>query len=58
MKVISIDEFYKALGETVSSSDPTYDKIIDVLVSCKQYEFDDELLDALNVLKRYFNEGD
>ena len=55
MKVISVNEFFSVLGETVSTTSPSYGKIIEVINGCTQYEIDEDLVDAMEALKRYFN---
>lgn len=57
MTVISVDQFLRVLSESV----PEKVRILvieEVLDDCTKYEVDGDLLDALKVLKRYFNEVD
>ena len=55
MKVISVDEFFSILGETVSTSSPSYRIFVEVVNGCTQYEIDEDLVDAMEALKKYFN---
>ena len=57
MTVISIDQFLRVLSESVPEKVRTL-VIEEVLDDCTKYEVDEDLLDALKVLKRYFNEVD
>ena len=57
MTVISVDQFLRVLSESVPEKVRTL-VIEEVLNDCTKYEVDGELLDALKVLKRYFNEVD
>ena len=57
MTVISVDQFLRILSESVSEKVRTL-VIEEVLDDCTKYEVDEDLLDALKVLKRYFNEVD
>ena len=51
MKVISVNELFRILGETVSIPN---EKFIEVINGCTQYEIDEDLIDAMEALKRYF----
>ena len=55
MTVISVNEFFSVLGETVSNTNPIYGKFIEVINGCTQYEIDEDLIDAMEALKRYFS---
>ena len=57
MTVISVDQFLRVLSESVPEKVRTL-VIKEVLDDCTKYEVDEDLLDALKVLKRYFNEVD
>ena len=57
MEVISVHQFLRVLSESVPEKVRTL-VIEEVLDDCTKYEVDGELLDALKVLKRYFNEVD
>ena len=57
MEVISVHQFLRVLSESVPEKVRTL-VIEEVLDCCTKYEVDGELLDALKVLKRYFNEVD
>ena len=57
MKVISVNQFLRVLGESVPEKVRRL-VIEEVLDDCTEYEVDEDLLDALKVLKRYFNEVD
>lgn len=57
MEVISVQQFLRVLSESVPEKVRTL-VIEEVLDDCTKYEVDGELLDALKVLKRYFNEVD
>jgi len=54
MTVISVDQFLRVLSESVPEKVRTL-VIEEVLDDCTKYEVDEDLLDALKVLKRYFN---
>ena len=58
MAVVSEDEFFSLLGVTVSSTSPLYQVCVDTFARCKKYEMDEDVIDALETLKRYFNEVD
>jgi len=57
MTVISVDQFLRVLSESVPEKVRAL-VIKEVLDDCTKYEVDEDLLDALKVLKRYFNEVD
>lgn len=57
MTVISVDQFLRVLSESVPEKVRTL-VINEVLDDCTKYEVDEDLLVALKVLKRYFNEVD
>ena len=57
MEVISVQQFLRVLSESVPEKVRTL-VIEEVLDDCTKYEVDGELLEALKVLKRYFNEVD
>lgn len=56
MIVVSVDEFLNLMGQTVSSTSPLYQVCIDTFERCKKYEMDEDVTNALETLKRYFNE--
>ena len=58
MIVVNVDEFLNLMGQTVSSTSPLYQVCIDTLERCKKYEMDEDVANALETLKRYFNEVD
>ena len=58
MTLVSVDEFLNLMGQSVSSTSPLYQVCIDIFARCKKYEMDEEVIDALETLKRYFNEVD
>ena len=53
MEMVSVRDLCKALSESVSQK--THDEVLDVINSCTKYDVNEEIFDALNVLKRYFN---
>lgn len=53
MEMISVRDLCRALGESVSQK--THDEVMDIINSCTKYDVNEEIFDALNILKRYFN---
>ena len=56
MTVVSVDEFLNLMGQTVSSTSHLYAVCVDIFAHCKKYEMDEDVTNALETLKRYFNE--